>query len=274
MIRHAKLNIYIVRIVALLTALMLFVSVIAAVGITWPEAPGDVVHKNSGLLVDASNADEGYICVKYSSSSKRLKARVSSGDANYTYDLNGNGEYEVFPLQMGSGSYGVRVYEQVRGNEYAVIASLSFRVSLENENAAFLCPSQYVWYDPESPAVIKAGELCANASSNAERAQLVFDFITRHWVYDFMLALTVKSGYLPNIDNTYNSKRGICFDFAALMACMLRSQGVPVKLVIGDANGNYHAWNEVLIDGEWVRFDPTDKITGSRYNSYVDERIY
>ena len=63
---------------------------------------------------------------------------------------------------------------------------------------------------------------------------------------------------------------GICFDYAALMAGMLRSQGVPCKLVIGYAGDVYHAWISVwseetgwiegivFFDGEnWQRMDPT-----------------
>ena len=51
--------------------------------------------------------------------------------------------------------------------------------------------------------------------------------------YDTELAETVKSGYLPVLDKVLESKKGICFDYAALMTGMLRSQSVPCKLVVG-----------------------------------------
>jgi transglutaminase-like putative cysteine protease len=54
------------------------------------------------------------------------------------------------------------------------------------------------------------------------------------------------------------------------MAGMLRSQGVPCKLVIGYAGEAYHAWISVYVEGEgwvegvvyfngtsWERMDPT-----------------
>jgi len=61
--------------------------------------------------------------------------------------------------------------------------------------------------------------------------------------------------------------RGICFDSSVLLAAMLRAQGIPAKLAIGQLNTNGltkpHAWNKVFIDGNWLKMDPT----------YVSEQI-
>ena len=88
--------------------------------------------------------------------------------------------------------------------------------------------------------------------------------------YDEELAANVKTNYLPNIDNTLKTKKGICFDYASLMAAMLRSQGVPTKLVVGYSGEAYHAWISVYLkeigwvddiiefDGKsWSLMDPT-----------------
>ena len=55
----------------------------------------------------------------------------------------------------------------------------------------------------------------------------------------------MTKGYVPVPDDTMNSKRGICFDYASLAAAMLRSQGVPTKIIFGYVAPNdlYHAWN-------------------------------
>lgn len=86
--------------------------------------------------------------------------------------------------------------------------------------------------------------------------------------YDFDKAASVQSGYLPDIDETLNTKKGICFDYAALMTAMLRVQRIPTKLVVGYAGELYHAWISVYLDGvgwidniiyfdgkDWVRMD-------------------
>ena len=95
--------------------------------------------------------------------------------------------------------------------------------------------------------------------------------------YDKAKASTVKSGYLPVLDDVLAAKKGICFDYAALMTGMLRSQGVPCKLVVGYAGTAYHAWVNVWtekdgwIDGviyfdgtTWQRMDPTFASSSNR----------
>lgn len=41
------------------------------------------------------------------------------------------------------------------------------------------------------------------------------------------------SSYTIDPDRTMDRGRGICIDFASLTAAMLRSQGVPARLVFG-----------------------------------------
>ena len=66
-------------------------------------------------------------------------------------------------------------------------------------------------------------------------------------------AKNVQSGYLPNVDKVLAEKKGICFDYAALMTAMLRSQGIPTKLVVGYTGDVYHAWiNTFIPEKGWV----------------------
>ena len=96
-----------------------------------------------------------------------------------------------------------------------------------------------------------------------------------HFSYDYEKAKTVTSGYLPELDAVLAERKGICFDYAALMTAMLRSQEVPCKLVVGYAGSVYHAWISVWtedngwIDGviffdgnTWKRMDPTFASSG------------
>ena len=77
---------------------------------------------------------------------------------------------------------------------------------------------------------------------------------------------------MPNIEQTLKSKSGICYDYAALMAGMLRSLNIPTKLVKGYKNdlNNYHAWNEVLIEDKWVIIDTTYDAAFVKANREVD----
>ena len=241
----------------------------------WPEASGDKVLKKGSMTMDASHAEQGYIMVRAKAGTKKLKLRISKGKETYTYDLNGQEEYEVFPLQLGSGRYSVSLYKNVKSNRYSKDSEITLNVTLEREDAAFLCPSQYVSYTPDSPAVQASLELCANLSSDEEKVKAVQDFMSRGFAYDYVRALTGPESYLGDVDGCFAKRMGLCQDFAAVAACMLRVQGIPTQLVIGYVDDGYHAWNNVLIDGEYRRLDITAVLKGlSRDAVYTAERIY
>ena len=241
-----------------------------------PELTQDGLKKKNGTVVDVGHADQGYIQVRHRESAKRLKLRISRGEETYTYDLNQNGEFEIFPLQMGSGSYNVRVFEQIQGTRYSGVSSISFSVTIEDELLPYLYPSQYVSFGGDSEAVRQAQTLCEAMSSPEEKAKAIERFVSGRFLYDYIKAVTVKSAttYLPDVDATLREKKGICFDFAALTCCMLRAQGIPAKLVIGYADQAYHAWNQAYIDGEWRLIDTTASITNTTVRRYTPERWY
>ncbi|MEA4896981.1 transglutaminase family protein [Bacillota bacterium Meth-B3] len=245
-----------------------------AEGAVWPNASGKTTYKKSGAVVDASHAEDGYIMAKYKPSKKKLKARVAQGDTAYQYDQNGRGDYEVYSLQMGAGKYKLQLYEQVKGSRYAPKASVSFSVKEMREHAPFLCPNQYIWYTEDSQAVAKSLELCEGLAGDMDKVSAVYKFIAGNIRYHYVRAMTVEQGYLPDVDLLLSEGQGICFDIAALAAAMLRVQGIPTKLVIGYADRNYHAWNEVYVDGAFKRIDLTGAITGAKPETYTAERYY
>jgi transglutaminase-like putative cysteine protease len=56
-----------------------------------------------------------------------------------------------------------------------------------------------------------------------------------------------------------DSKKGICYDYAAVLASLLREAGIPAKLVMGYRSDMqaYHAWNQVMVGGQWITVDAT-----------------
>jgi len=104
----------------------------------------------------------------------------------------------------------------------------------------------------------------------------IYHYVISHITYDTHLAETVQTDYLPDVDAILSSGKGICFDYAALMAAMLRSQSIPTKLVIGYTGDVYHAWisvycpeegwldDVIFFDGTtWELVDPTFAASGS-----------
>ena len=134
-------------------------------------------------------------------------------------------------------------------------------------------------------------------------------FLSSGGGYRYTLDLSGEN--LPGIDPIEQflaiDRQGNCQHFASAMALMLRSQGIPARLVVGyhtdefnSIGGFYtarqlhaHAWVEVLVDAKWidpedlfhpldwseqywVRFDPTpggggvDRVMGGRVSEVLD----
>ena len=87
---------------------------------------------------------------------------------------------------------------------------------------------------------------------------------------------------LLNLDTAdeflFDTKRGFCEHYASAFVVLLRSAGIPARVVTGyqggtmNPRGNYmivrqsdaHAWAEALVDGRWQRYDPTAAVSPSR----------
>jgi Transglutaminase-like superfamily len=241
-----------------------------------PEASGTVVYEGAGVTIDASHTDQGYVMIRCEPSEKRLKARIATSIQTYYYDLPGGTAYSVYPLQMGDGAYTVRVMEQVEDDLYALRFGVEIDVRLADETVPFLYPNQYVWYDADSATVQKARELVRGLTDQTLIAEAFYEFVVKHMRYDNELARTVERGYLPSADASLESGKGICFDYAALLAVMLRSEGIPTRMLIGTVTPEnlYHAWNSVFLEGKWVWMDPTLDGSGHKERDYITERIY
>ena len=246
------------------------------------QASGTKEKRVSKAVIDYSNTQDGYVMVQFTGqTAKRLKALVKGPTTTYTYNVT-PGRWEVFPLSDGNGKYQVGVYENISGTRYAAVTSVSFDVALTNEFAPFLLANQYVNYTASSKIVAKAGELVSEDMELLKQVSVIYDFVVSTLTYDTQKAATVTSGYLPDLDMVLEQKKGICFDYAALMAGMLRSRGVPCKLVVGYAGTAYHAWisvwsestgwvdGAIFFDGTtWQRMDPTFASSGKKSESIM-----
>ncbi len=249
---------------------------VLALAAKWPSADGSAVKTNGGLTVDASNASEGYIMAKGPKTDKRLKLRVKFEETTLDYDLDGRGQFVTIPLQMGSGKYTFTLYKNVSGKKYAQEGKIAFSAKLSDPDGAFLYPNMYVDYDKKTEAVKKSEELCKGLTTDKERYDAIFKFITTEFVYDYVKMVTVKAGMLPDIDSCYEKRMGICQDLSAVAVCMLRVQGIPARLMIGNlSNGTYHAWVMVEVDGKDILFDPTAELSAvAKDQEYTIERYY
>lgn len=232
---------------AILLAGMVFPAKVSAKTVVYTaKASGKEVEQNDQCVIDYSNRVDGYVMVKYKEkTSKTVKAQVEGPvGETYTYTLRKNA-YEVLPLTEGDGEYKVTVFLNVEGNSYATVLSATLDVQLSSQFVPYIRPNQYVNYKKSTKVVKKAGKLVKGCKTDLAKVKKIYKYVINNYKYDKKKAANVETGYLPNLDSIYKKKKGICFDYAAVMTAMLRSQGVPTKLVIGYTGNAYHAWINV-----------------------------
>ena len=212
-----------------------------------PEVSGINTYSCDSAVVDISNISEGYIIADYIGSNTKVKLRITGPDeVTYTYDLHGG--KEVFPITAGNGSYTIGVFENISETKYSTALSFTADATITNQFGPYLYPNQYVNFNADSLPVAKAVDLAYTANSDLEVVENVYNYIIDHFTYDYEKAKSVVSGYLPVVNDVYRSNTGICFDYAAVMATMLRSQNIPTRLEVGYMGEEYHAWISIYID--------------------------
>lgn len=239
-------------------------------------ASGTKTEASALVSLDYSNTADGYLMLKYTGTNSKVKTQITGPNGTtYTYNQALDGSFDVYPLSEGDGSYKLCVYENISEQSYACIFSFRVTVSLKNEFSPFLISNKYVNYNYDSKVVKKAAELCSNKKTVLAKISAVYSYVIQNFSYDYTLAKTVKSGYIPELDAVMDKKIGICFDYAAVMTAMLRSQSIPTKLVFGYTGSVYHAWiltyspergwltTFIYFDGKnWKLMDPTFASTG------------
>jgi hypothetical protein len=122
--------------------------------------------------------------------------------------------------------------------------------------------------DPRVPDL--ARQMTAGAETPAEQARALEQHLRRD--YGYTLQLLSKPVDDPLGYFLFVRKKGHCEYFASAMAVMLRTLGIPSRVITGFQSGVYnpmtgwqvvrasdaHSWVEAWIDGQgWTTFDPT-----------------
>jgi hypothetical protein len=114
-----------------------------------------------------------------------------------------------------------------------------------------------------------AEQIVGGSQDPYEMATKIQDYLRSNYQYSLILTPDPNK---PLEDFLFNTKSGHCQYFATAMAILLRTRGVPTRLVNGFYGGEWndygkyyavrqsdaHSWVEVFIEGKgWVVFDPT-----------------
>ena len=219
-----------------------------------PQADGSNTIGGDPLLLDLSHTDQGYFIGTMSGDGGKINIQLIGPDnVTYKYFIEEADSPTVFPFTAGSGSYTLMAFQNISEDQYASLFSQVIDVELTNDFLPFLYPNQYVNFSPESKASKLALSIVSEDTSDIDALQAIYNYVISHVTYDYELAESVDSDYLPDVDQTLETGKGICFDYAALTAAMLRSRDIPCKLQIGYAVTVKHAWISIYIRSRgWV----------------------
>ena len=129
---------------------------------------------------------------------------------------------------------------------------------LPDEAFVYLLPSRFCWPDVLHD---QAWELFGGIDPGWARVQAVSD-----WVHENVHYQVGASTPLTTAVDIWQSRAGVCRDFAHLMVTLCRALNVPARYVAGylpdidveppDLPMDFCSWLEVWLDGRWWTFDP------------------
>lgn len=207
-------------------------------------------------------------------------------DAEILYSDSEQGEYEVTALK-----------DLARNNDPAQIKVSIPMLDIEtlrgvHEIDRTLVDKKYTEIDPiiKDKIFSLVADFPAKHENVFDLIQNVTNYLRMNYSYSTD-QLPVMTDTDPVVDFLFHSKKGFCNQFASAEVLLLRSLGIPARLSVGYAEGEYvdsrmqfivrekdlHAWPEAFIEGVgWVIFEPTPAypslITQSAYNSENDGR--
>jgi transglutaminase-like putative cysteine protease len=130
---------------------------------------------------------------------------------------------------------------------------------------------EYLSLPPTDPRIFElAMQMTAGAETRAQKARAIEAHLRQD--YGYTLELLSKPVEDPLAYFLFVRKKGHCEYFASSMAVMLRTLGIPSRVVTGFQSGIYnpmtgwqvirasdaHSWVEAWIEGRgWTTFDPT-----------------
>ena len=121
-----------------------------------------------------------------------------------------------------------------------------------------------------------ARSITKNKTSTKEKARVIYSWVGSNIKYDYSKAEAIMSDNYRDKSGAieaYDTREGICFDYACLYVAMARANNLKVRIVVGQGfDGTKwvsHAWNQVYIPDEqkWINVDSTFYRGGNYFDS-------
>lgn len=221
---------------------------------------GSLDYATTTETIDVTNQEKGIVDIAYKATDTlKYKVLITKGDQKISYPFTANGTSVAFPLQLGNGTYKIGLLKNVSGTKYVYVAQKSLELNLKDPNIVFLNAVQNINWNEDQKAIDFGKTLLKTKTTTSNRVSTLYTYMVKNVSYDYDKIAKLTAEYIPNVEQTYEELKGICYDYSALFASIERSHGIPTKLVKGYSKfvNGYHAWNEAFIDGKWVIIDNT-----------------
>jgi transglutaminase-like putative cysteine protease len=226
---------------------------------------------------------------------RKLTLNVSEPAIKYTVTLEPNGEQWLLALDVPARlvpsslmTSDFQLISKTKINDlrrYTTESRLAYEIGT-NESAKYLeITSKYP--DQLNPRTTQLGKsLAARFDSSEEIVNEALAMFSRESFF-----YTLKPPLLGEnvVDEfLFESRRGFCEHYAGSFALLMRTAGIPARIVTGYQGGEFnnvgnylivrqsdaHAWTEVWIEGRgWIRVDPTAAVSPDRIESGLDDAL-
>ncbi|TCX48561.1 transglutaminase-like domain-containing protein [Dehalobacter sp. 14DCB1] len=182
-----------------------------------------------------------------------------------------NGEITTVPVSVNQGVFSKVIWLRFGAGLYTIWVgdngkqfdgSIRFEVqNTSTENYFCLTPSGFV--NSDNPTIKNlAASLTKTCTTDMDKVIAIHSWVTKNIAYDTNAYYSGNIGVNTATD-VIRSKKGTCRDYSFAFTALARAAGVQTRVVYGDAWSSSqqayekHAWNEALVDGEWISIDTT-----------------
>mgnify|MGYP000863909293 CR=1 FL=1 len=194
-----------------------------------------------------------------------------------------NQELTGYKADVVNGAFAIDINLRYGKGEYTVWAgshpqkfdgSIRFLVeNIEKQDNRNTAPSYYV--DSDNPVIQEfAKTLAPSGLSDMEKLRNIHKWVTTNIKYDCRYHESGREN-LEKASYILKKGDGVCSHYAILTAALCRAAGLPARIINGPASPSdstppvNHAWNEVLINGQWVPVDTCWDAGYTKDNAFV-----
>jgi transglutaminase-like putative cysteine protease len=268
-------------------------------GVGWKQS------KNETLYLKSNNGQ----FVSHGDSSKNNDVLISGYEVDIAEEMNGRIPMAWQPVGL---NFPATALKQDAYGSYSVSSTLKSGTSYRAEMGVKWYQGRLFYPKPEEELNVylelypnideRIAELALSVvrggSSGFQKAVLLEQHLRENYAYTLDTAIH-SQGRTPLVEFLFETQYGHCEYFATAMAIMLRTLGIPSRVVNGfsatDINPltgfievrgtDAHAWTEAYIDGVgWMPFEPTayyqlpqekqeTELTYEQVNNYVDRQV-